>query len=300
MLDATSTPLGRTGFTVWPVGLGTARLGAFWQGRGMAEGRRALEAALDGGMDLVDTADCYARGLSERLVGRAVRGRNACVITKVGLLKTPAALASAARYQSGGLAPRLRGLTRGPQASTCFAAGYVRAAARACLRRQKTQRLDLLLLHEPAENDLREGQFLPALESLLAQGEVKAWGASVRSLPAARAALELPGLSLLQVPVSALDTSTVDAVRDDACRVGVALVGIAALGDGHLLARAERVRPSWSHSRLVAELGRVALETDGVDAVLLGMSSAAHVLGLLEACQNSERDSAFRTDLRGS
>ncbi|MBD4427377.1 aldo/keto reductase, partial [Xanthomonas citri pv. citri] len=69
------------------LGVGTARLGAFWQGRGVREGARTLEAALDLGVTLVDTADVYARGIAERLVGRAVATRpDVAVMTKAGLL----------------------------------------------------------------------------------------------------------------------------------------------------------------------------------------------------------------------
>ena len=63
-------PLGATGLTVSALGMGCAKLGAFWQGRSPGEGRRALDAALHAGVTLFDTADCYARGISERLVGR--------------------------------------------------------------------------------------------------------------------------------------------------------------------------------------------------------------------------------------
>lgn len=290
-------PLGRTGLTVRPVGLGTARLGAFWQGRSVADGRQALAAALDGGIDLVDTADCYARGVAERLVGRAVRDRPAVVMTKVGLLKTPVALASAARHAPGGGRERLTGLRTGPEAATCFASGYVYAAARRCLRRQRVDRLDVLLLHEPTAQDLREGAFRPAVDRLVARGEVRAWGASVRDVAAARAALELPGLGVLQVPCSAVDTSVVDAVRDTAAARGVGLVAIAALGDGRLLDRAAGVRPGTSRSALVAELAAAALRTPGVDAVLVGMSTGEHVDGLLAALPAAGHDLALADDL---
>lgn len=82
---------GRLGeFESTALGVGTARLGAFWQKRGIPEGTAALSQALDLGIGLVDTADVYARGISERIVGRVVRTRPSTVVmTKVGLLKTP-------------------------------------------------------------------------------------------------------------------------------------------------------------------------------------------------------------------
>ena len=290
MIDVTTRrPLGATGLSARPFGLGTARLGAFWQGRSVPDGRRALDAALGGGVDLVDTADCYARGVSERLVGRAVRSRPACVMTKVGLLKTPVALASARRHAAGGgTRERLVGLASGPAAATCFESGYVLQAAARCRRRQRVEALDVLLLHEPTAQDLRDARFLPAVDRLLGAGEVRAWGASVRDVHAAQAALELPGLGLLQIPCSAVDTSVVDAVRDRAAALGVALVGIAALGDGQLIERAAAVRPGAPRSTLVAELGAAALATPGIDAVLLGMSTATHVQEVLAALPSAD------------
>ena len=75
-------PLGGTGLMVSALGMGCAKLGAFWQGRSPAEGRRAIDAARHAGINLFDTADCYARGISERLLGRALRAdsgeRGAC------------------------------------------------------------------------------------------------------------------------------------------------------------------------------------------------------------------------------
>lgn len=291
----TRRTLGRSGLSTRGVGLGTARLGAFWQGRSVAQGRDALAQALDGGLDLVDTADCYARGVAERLTGRVARDRDVTVMTKVGLLKTPLALASAARH--GGQVG-LSGLTRGPAAATCFETGYVLAAARRCLARQRVAQLDVLLLHEPTADDLRQARFLPAVERLTAAGDVATWGASVRDVAAATAALDLPGLTLLQVPCSAADTSVVEAVRDTARARGVALVAIGALGDGRLLDAAAALRPSRSRSELVAELGSAALGTEGIDAVLLGMSSPAHVQEVLAALPSAGSDHLLAQQLR--
>jgi aryl-alcohol dehydrogenase-like predicted oxidoreductase len=297
---ARARPLGRTGLHVRPVGLGTARLGAFWQGRSVADGRRALEAALSSGVDLVDTADVYARGIAERLVGRAAGRAGVTVVTKVGMLKTPLALASAARHGDRGLTSRTRGLLPGPEAERCFTAGYVTAAAARCLRRQRTQRLDVLLLHGPTTDDLRAADFLPALQDLQSRGRLTAWGASVDTVEAGRAALALAGIGVLQVPCNAVDTSVVDELRDEAGRKGVGLMAIAALGDGTLLEAARRGRPAASPSALVASLGLAALATPGVDAVVLGMSRPQHVAEVLAALPTTGVDADLVAELRRS
>lgn len=270
------TPAQIAGATTTPLGLGTARLGAFWQRRGVREGLATVEAALDLGITLVDTADVYARGIAERLVGRAVRRRpDVTVMTKVGLLKTPAGIASAVRH--GGSGVGVSGLRAATAAATCFEAGYVVDAARACVRRQERDALDVLLLHEPGVEDLARGAFLEGIDRLKREGTVRAWGASVRDAASARAALDLPGLTWLQLPVNATSTSALDAVADHPRAAEVAIVAIAALGDGALVPRAlDAGAPSAADA--VAGLVESAAAPDLVDAVLLGMSSPDRVL----------------------
>lgn len=290
-------PFGATGLSTRPVGIGTAKLGAFWQGRQVPDGMRALQCALDAGVDLVDTADCYARGISERMVGRAVRGRDVTVMTKVGLLKTPVALAAAARVRGAGGLGQLRGLRPDGSAETCFEPGYVTWAAERCLRRQGVDQLDVLLLHEPDTATLEAAPFLPAMEALLARGAVRAWGVSVQDQQAAEAALALPGLTVLQAPVNLTDTSVVEALGTRAADRGVAFVAIAALGNGQVLQAAQQVRPGVPSAALVAELGAGVLRQPGVGAVVLGMSRVSHVREVLEALPTAGSDVALADDL---
>lgn len=277
----TPRPIG--GLVATPLGLGTARLGAFWQKRGVSEGLRTVETAMDLGVTLIDTADVYARGIAERLVGRAVARRpDVVVMTKVGLLKTPAGLRLAARHTDGP-APQLGGLRARGGADRCFAGGYVKAAAHACLQRQGRERLDVLLLHEPSASDLAQGAFLDAMNDLVTAGDVAHWGASVRDEDTARAALDVPGLTWLQLPANLADPSIAERVGPLAAERGIALIALAALGDGTLLPRtsAAGIRPQDAVSGLVE--GAAALP--GIDGVLLGMSDRRHVRDNLAGLQ---------------
>jgi aryl-alcohol dehydrogenase-like predicted oxidoreductase len=73
--------LGNSGLRVSELALGTATFGggtAFfkaWGSAGVEEGRRMIDLALDHGINLLDTADVYSDGLSEKIVGEAVKGR---------------------------------------------------------------------------------------------------------------------------------------------------------------------------------------------------------------------------------
>jgi predicted aldo/keto reductase-like oxidoreductase len=66
--------LGRTGVSVSPLCLGAMMFGA-WGNTDHDESIRIIHQALDAGINFVDTADVYARGESEEIVGKALKGR---------------------------------------------------------------------------------------------------------------------------------------------------------------------------------------------------------------------------------
>src|SRR3954447_5083199 len=76
--------LGRTGVYVSPLCLGAMMFGA-WGNTDHDESIRVIHRALDAGINFVDTADVYARGESEEIVGKALKGRRDSVVlaTKV-------------------------------------------------------------------------------------------------------------------------------------------------------------------------------------------------------------------------
>src|SRR6058998_3585993 len=77
-------PLGRTGVSVSPLCLGAMMFGA-WGETDHDEAVRIIHAALDAGVNFIDTADVYSRGESEEIVGKALKGRrdNVVLATKV-------------------------------------------------------------------------------------------------------------------------------------------------------------------------------------------------------------------------
>jgi aryl-alcohol dehydrogenase-like predicted oxidoreductase len=88
-----TTRLGAAGPEVFPLALGCMGLGAgSWYGaRDDDEGVATIHAALDHGVDLIDTGDFYGMGRNELLVGRAIRGRRDRVVlsVKYGGLRGP-------------------------------------------------------------------------------------------------------------------------------------------------------------------------------------------------------------------
>ncbi len=81
--------LGKTNIKVSVIGLGAWAIGGWkWGGTDEKQSMRAIDAAIDSGINLIDTAPAYGRGLSERIVGKAIRKKRDKVVvaTKCGLI----------------------------------------------------------------------------------------------------------------------------------------------------------------------------------------------------------------------
>src|ERR1035441_10720912 len=82
-------PLGQSGITASVVAHGTWAIGGWmWGGTDVQKSVRSIQASLDAGVNFIDTAPAYGLGLSERIVGEAIRGRRdkAILATKCGLV----------------------------------------------------------------------------------------------------------------------------------------------------------------------------------------------------------------------
>ncbi|HIZ36269.1 MAG TPA: aldo/keto reductase [Candidatus Ruania gallistercoris] len=158
--------LGRTGIKVSPYALGAMMFGAAGN-PDHEDSVKIIHRALDAGINIIDTADMYSSGESERIVGKALRGRRDSVV-----------LATKARFGLGeGLGPAD---PNDPNQLGASRRWLVRAVEDS-LRRLQTDHLDLLQIHQPdPDTDLEET--LGALTDLIRDGKVRAIGTS--SLPA--------------------------------------------------------------------------------------------------------------------
>ena len=158
--------LGRSGIEVSTIALGTMMFGA-WGNTDEAECHRMVDAALDAGITLFDTADMYDDGTSERILGAALRGRRDRVVlaTKVG------------NPMNGD--PDRRGLSR----------RWITQACDDSLRRLGVDHIDLYQLHRP-DPDTPIGETLEVLGELVTAGKVRAIGTSTFSAVQLRDALD--------------------------------------------------------------------------------------------------------------
>jgi len=146
--------LGGTGIKVSPYCLGAMMFGA-WGNPDHEESIRIIHAALDAGINFIDTADVYSAGESEEIVGQALRGRRDDVV-----LATKAHGAMGPDVNMAGNSRR-----------------WIVREVENSLRRLQTDYIDLYQMHRPdPDTDLDET--LSALSDLVHSGKVRAIGSS--------------------------------------------------------------------------------------------------------------------------
>ncbi len=165
-------PLGKSGMEASVVGLGTWVTGGgeFWGQRpDDRESVRAIHAALDAGVNLIDTAPCYGLGLSEEIVGQAIQDRRDQVIvaTKCGLW-----------WQDDRGSPFYE--RDGHMVRRCLRPETIREEIERSLQRLGTDRIDLYQTHWPAVEPDKTPicDTMACLMALKAQGKIRAIGVS--------------------------------------------------------------------------------------------------------------------------
>jgi len=170
--------LGTTGYDVTEVGLGTWQIGGDWGNVSDEEGRDAVRAALDAGIDFLDTADVYGDGRSERLVADVLDERDArgevTVATKAGRRLDPH---EADRYTRENLE---RFVDRSRE-------------------NLGVDSLDLLQLHCPPWPTYYRPETFDALAALREAEKVDAYGVSVEKVEQATKAVEYDGVETVQI-----------------------------------------------------------------------------------------------------
>jgi aryl-alcohol dehydrogenase-like predicted oxidoreductase len=224
-------PLGRTGVTVSRLGLGAMVLGA-WGNTDRTECLRIVRRALDAGVDLVDTADVYAHGENEELVGEALVGRRDEVVLATKF------------HNPMGPGPNRRGNGR----------RWIAQAVEASLRRLRTDRIDLYQVHRPdPATDLEET--VDALSDLVRAGKILYWGTSTvpaSDLVEAHHAGSRPGREpprTEQPPYSILCRGIESEVLGVCARYGMGVLVWSPLAGGWLTGKYTRDDPAPAGSR---------------------------------------------------
>ncbi len=209
--------IGYAGMTVPAMGIGSMGLG----GRFSADTSRDQEAvsilrlAFDLGLTLVDTAEVYAAGHSEELVGQALNGHRDAI------------------YVATKVSPE--NLRRSDLISS----------AHASLKRLGIERINLYQVHWPNPAIPIE-ETMDALASLARAGDIQHVGVSnfsLKQLKAARAALGEPGIAAIQMEYNLFDRSIEVDLLPYCRQHGIALLAYSPLDQGHICGGPIRVRP---------------------------------------------------------
>ncbi len=187
--------LGRTGMEVTVLGFGGAEIG--YEGASEETVARVLGSALDAGLNVIDTAECYAA--SEELIGKAVADRRGefFLFTKCG--------------HAAGLA----GVDWNPR--------MLEQSIDRSLQRLRTDRLDLLQLHSCSEEFLRRGEVIEVLQRARKAGKTRFIGYS-GDQEAARYAVECGAFDTLQTSISIADQQAIDLTLPSARERGMGVI----------------------------------------------------------------------------
>jgi aryl-alcohol dehydrogenase-like predicted oxidoreductase len=211
--------LGQSGLTVSEIGLGAMGMSAFYGPTDDTESLATIHHAIDRGVTFIDTADVYAAGRNEELVGRAIRGlRDKVVIaTKFGQI----------RAADGSLT------VKGEP-------DYVRAACEASLKRLGIETIDLYYQHRVDPNTPIEDT-VGAMAELVKQGKVRHLGLSEASPQTIRRAHSIHPITVLQTEYSLWSRDVETDILPTTRELGIGFVAYSPLGRGFLTGQIKRL-----------------------------------------------------------
>jgi aryl-alcohol dehydrogenase-like predicted oxidoreductase len=204
----------RLGRAVSCVGFGAWQLGADWGDVPESDAIAALESALAAGVTFIDTADVYGDGRSERLIGRVLaahRGERPFVATKMG--------------------------RRVPQEHAEYTPARFREWTDRSRANLGVERLDLVQLHCPPTAVIEDDALFAALDELVEEGRIAAYGVSVETCDQALAAIARPGVATIQIILNAFRVKPLEQVLPAARAAGVGIIARVPLASGLLSGR---------------------------------------------------------------
>jgi aryl-alcohol dehydrogenase-like predicted oxidoreductase len=194
-------PLGRTGMDVSAISFGAWAIGGTWGPVQDEDSMRALHAAIDAGVNFVDTADVYGDGRSERLVARLRRERRGEAIhvaTKAG-----------------------RRLPR--QTPEGYSRENLTGWVERSLRNLEMEAVDLLQLHCPHPDVYDRPEVFGILDDLVKAGKVRHYGISVETVEEGRRGIRHPNVETVQIIFNMFRTKPAESFFPEAkaARVGI-------------------------------------------------------------------------------
>ncbi|MPY48235.1 aldo/keto reductase [Streptomyces acidicola] len=203
--------IGRLGQQVSVVGLGTWQLGADWGDIDDKDALTVLEAAAEAGVTFFDTADVYGDGRSEQTIAAFLRARpdlQVLVATKMG--------------------------RRVEQIPQNYALDNFRAWNDRSRRNLGVDRIDLVQLHCPPTPVYSSDEVFDALDTLVDEGRVAAYGVSVETTAEALTAIARPNVASVQIIFNPFRMKPLREVLPAAEKAGVGIIARVPLASGLL------------------------------------------------------------------
>ncbi|PDV86939.1 aldo/keto reductase [Rhizobium sp. H4] len=209
---------GRMPFTVTNVGFGAWQIGGSWGDISEADGRAALNAALDAGMTFIDTADVYGDGRSEKIIADVLKtrgGERPMVATKAGRRLNPHVAEGYSKANLEGFIDR-------------------------SLKNLAVDSLDLVQLHCPPREVFYQPEVFDGLDALQAAGKIKGYGVSVEKVEDGLKAIEYPGVVSIQIIYNIFRQRPDHLFFAEARRKNVAIIARVPLASGLLSGKITR------------------------------------------------------------
>ncbi|WP_248927883.1 aldo/keto reductase [Paenibacillus hamazuiensis] len=203
--------LGNTDLQVSEISFGTWAIGGSWGKVNDAESLRALQQAMEKGVNFFDTADVYGDGHSEQLLAQATKGKEdeiyiATKFCRAGDIHHP----------------------------DTYSEQQVRAYCEASLKRLNRERIDLYQIHCPPPAILKDGRIFEVLDKLQQEGKIRYYGVSVESVEEGLVCLEQPNVKALQVILNIFRQKPLEQLLPEAKAKGVGILARLPLASGLL------------------------------------------------------------------
>lgn len=208
--------LGKSGYKVSEVGLGTWALGGEWGRTDDDAAMEALHAAVDSGVTFFDTADVYGDGHAERLLAklRSERDEELVIATKAG--------------------------RRGTNEPASYDAAHLTEWIDRSRTQLDTPRLDLLQLHCPPTDVYYRPETFAALDEFVARGDIASWGVSIERVEEGLKALEFDGCATIQVIFNIFRQRPAERLLAAAWEADVGIISRVPLASGLLTGKYDR------------------------------------------------------------
>ena len=217
-MSMASRTFGRTGRRVSEIGFGAWAIGGTWGEVSEADAKSALHAALDAGVDFIDTADVYGDGRSERIIGEVIRER-------------------------GGEAPFVAtklGRRLDPHVADGYTAQAMEGFVDRSLANLQTDTLDLVQLHCPPGEVYYRPEVFGALDDLVSRGKIRRYGVSVEKVEEGLKAIEFDNVDSVQIIYNMFRQRPAELFLEEAARRHRAVIVRVPLASGLLTGKMGR------------------------------------------------------------